>query len=119
MLKQSDVLLFDRQTFSASRHPFALWGSKPPEDLQAQRFVEFSRWFAVKLQVPLVSAYRCKRVPTPPGISFQQHPRTREFASRGGPGSDQCLEVIALRSVELNMVAFRWHIDLASRSIQE
>ena len=64
-LKQSDVPLFDRQTFSASRHPFALWGSKQHQDLQAQRLYEFSQWFAVKRQGPLLFAYRCKRVPTP------------------------------------------------------
>ena len=64
-LERPDVPLFDRQTFSASRHPFALWGSKLPAALQAQRFYEFSGSFGMKLQSLLVSAYRCKRDPTP------------------------------------------------------
>ena len=56
-LKRLDVPLFDRQTFSASPHRIALWGSKLPEALQAQRRIEFFGSFAVKLQVPLVFVY--------------------------------------------------------------
>ena len=117
-LKRSDVPLFDRQTFSASRHPFALWGSKPPQGLQEQRLYEFSESFVVKPQSLLVSADRCKRVPTPRYL-LSATPAPYEFASGGGPGSNQCFEEITLRSVQVNMVAFYWHTHLRKKSIRK